>query len=229
MSADVSSPASSRDPIPLNEQGQTLVLPLGAAPSGGSRRGALRGARLIASIMGGLLFGLAVGATVVVLLATQFFGFKILSVQTSSMEPALSPGDLVIVRPAAIEEIKERDIVLFQDDTKHVQLVHRVAAIHRLVTNFNDAATGKTVDTRTDIRLLTQGDANLQPDPDETTPDTLKGRVWFSIPRLGQTTDMPLQTALFGFAGLVAVAWVSWELFTRFGKKRPTATAGEQE
>src|SRR5512141_1696002 len=102
--------------VPAEPQSQIPTLPAGT-------RRALRWLRIVLSAAGGLLFGLAIGGAVAVLIATQFFGWKILTVQTGSMSPALNPGDLVISRPGEIADIKEGDIVLYENTKDHVQVV----------------------------------------------------------------------------------------------------------
>ncbi len=191
--------------------------------SNSALRRVARGMRLLAVLATGLVFGLSLALAILLVLATQFFGFSILAVQTDSMVPKLHAGDLVVTRPVSLSSIKEQDIILYQDNKDHVQIVHRVVAIHKFVTNFVDTS-GKTIGSRTDINLVTKGDANPYADPSETTAQTFKGELWFSIPKLGKTTTMPLQTFLFGIAGLIAVAWLSWELYHRVGPSKQKAS-----
>ncbi len=179
-----------------------------------------RWTRITLSLLSGLLFGLVIGGAVVALLATQLFDFRVLTVETGSMRPTLNPGDLVVIRPHSIAEVKERDIVLYENEADHVQIVHRVIGIHRFVTNLHDAQTGEIVSSSTEVRLVTQGDANGFRDDQETTAQTYRGAVWFSVPRLGETTQVPLQTALFGVAGFIAVAWASWEAYRWLGRRQ---------
>ncbi len=181
--------------------------------------GARRWLRIAASALGGVLFGLLIGGAVAVVVATNFFGWKILTVQTGSMAPSLYPGDLVVVRPSDIKDVKEGDVVLYQNQQDHVQVVHRVIGIHRFITNYHDANTDKIVGTTTDIRLITKGDHNGFKDDQETDATTYRGTMWFSIPRLGATAQGGLQTFLFILAAMIAVAWVSWEVYRRVGKR----------
>lgn len=154
--------------------------------------------------------GLALGALLVAILATRVFGYELLTVRSSSMEPALGPGDLIVVKPTAIRDIREGDIVLFAAGGDAVPTVHRVAGINEVEFQVRDAATGN-VNTSTQYRLVTQGDANELPDIQEVTASDLRGEVWFSIPRAGAVTGMPLQWVLLGCAACVLSAWAVWE------------------
>ena len=87
-------------------------------------------------------------------------GFVILS---GSMEPAVSPGDVVIVDASA--PIAVGDIITF-DDGNEVPTSHRVIAIE-------------------DGQYITQGDANQNPDAQPVAPGDALGRVTLAIPYLG--------------------------------------------
>jgi signal peptidase len=87
-------------------------------------------------------------------------GFVILS---GSMEPAVSPGDVVIVDASAPVEVG--DVITF-DDGKEIPTTHRVIGVE-------------------DGQYLTQGDANPNPDGAPIPPDAVLGRVTFTIPEIG--------------------------------------------
>ena len=87
-------------------------------------------------------------------------GFVILS---GSMEPTVSPGDVVIVDASAAVAVG--DIITF-DDGKAVPTTHRVVAIE-------------------DGQYVTQGDANQNPDAQRVAPGDVLGRVTLTIPVVG--------------------------------------------
>ena len=176
-----------------------------------------------------MLFGLAIGGAITIFVATQFFNFKVLTVQTGSMTPTLHAGDVVIIRPTAIDKVKQHDIVLFADGKSAIPVVHRVVAIRRFTTVFHDPKTAKVVGSTTRVELITQGDANPQPDTQVTTDAQFQGKLWFSIPKIGQATNLPLQTALFALAGLIGVAWVSYEGYVRLGKRKKFPGEGGEQ
>lgn len=86
--------------------------------------------------------------------------FVILS---GSMEPTVSPGDVVIVDASAA--IAVGDIITF-DDGKEVPTTHRVVGIE-------------------DGQYVTQGDANQNPDTQRVAPGDVLGGVTLTIPFIG--------------------------------------------
>ena len=69
--------------------------------------------RLFAGVVAGLVFGLAV----VALIATQLLGYRLAAIASDSMVPALSRGDLILTRPASIDNMQRGDVVLFESGT----------------------------------------------------------------------------------------------------------------
>jgi signal peptidase len=88
------------------------------------------------------------------------YGYVILS---GSMEPTVSPGDVVIVDASA--DIEVGDVITF-DDGNTVPTTHRVVAIE-------------------DNQYVTQGDANQNPDTQRVAPGDVLGRVVLTIPFIG--------------------------------------------
>lgn len=93
------------------------------------------------------------------------FGTGFGVVLSGSMEPALSVGDLIIVRPAGTYGVG--DIVVYQ--TGDSLVVHRVVE------------TG-------DGYIVTRGDAN-NTDDDPVSTESIKGRVVLAIPHLGDVLN----------------------------------------
>jgi signal peptidase len=175
--------------------------------------------RLLGTAIGALVLGLLVGAVIIVVVATRFFGFSVLTVSSGSMAPAIEAGDLIVVRPVAIDTVDEGDVVLFESGGDRIPTVHRVIGINELELQVRDAATGETA-VYTDFRLVTQGDANDAPDNAEVTADRLQGEVWFRIPNAGALAG---QGIALGFAlalGLTIAAWVIYEVAVRVKDRR---------
>jgi len=108
-------------------------------------------------------------ATVGLPLAT---GATPLTVLTSSMEPTLPPGTLVVVRPTPVRDIAVGDVMTFQLTPGDPTLVsHRVVEVQSL-------SNGET-------RFVTKGDNNDQADAEPVTQEQVKGTVWYSIPWIG--------------------------------------------
>ncbi|MDQ2053894.1 MULTISPECIES: signal peptidase I [Halobellus] len=111
-------------------------------------------------------------------------GFVVLS---GSMEPAMSPGDAVIVREASPDEITERDIITFQTDSE-TPTTHRVVDV---------------VERESGEAYVTKGDANEDPDSGTVPHDRVIGEVLFVIPLIGYVVNA-VNTPL-GFVAAVVV------------------------
>jgi signal peptidase len=141
--------------------------------------------RIGISVAGALFAGLAVGSLIVALIATQVLGYKALAIQSGSMQPALSRGDLIIMRPINIADAHQGQIaVVEQGRTVHVNVAHRIVNITDGSVTVTDGRTGKSV-SRPMRTLQTKGDANSSADPDVIDAAHFKGVVWFSIRNAG--------------------------------------------
>jgi len=123
-------------------------------------------------------------------------GFVVLS---GSMEPAMSPGDAVIVREASPGEITERDVITFQTDSE-TPTTHRVVDV---------------VERESGEAYVTKGDANEDPDTGTVPYDRVIGEVLFVIPLIGYVVNV-INTPL-GFVAAVVVPlalFVGSELWT---------------
>ena len=95
-------------------------------------------------------------------------GFKPFVIASGSMEPNINIGDIVLVQPRSIDEIKVGDIVAYHVSNRIV--------VHRVVEVLNN--NGK-------LYLKTKGDANLDADPGLITERAVVGKIAFTIPRIG--------------------------------------------
>jgi signal peptidase I len=116
-------------------------------------------------------------------------GLRYAVVDGVSMEPGLSRGDLVLIRPAADPEIG--DVVLYYDPAMDARVLHRVVRFDG-------------------DRLVLQGDANDFVDDPHPLPADVIGSYWFAIPRAGSALvwlRQPVHAALLAFVlTLVALA-----------------------
>lgn len=181
----------------------------------------------VLGVLASAAFGLLIGGLLAALLAIQVFGYHVVTVQSDSMEPALTRGDLIATRPVAIEDVQPGQIVLFEEgrDVRFLA-AHRVMALINLRTNINNTTTGEV--TTQETRLLrTKGDANATEDAQPVDASRLRGRLWFSVPKAGLIFErVPLQTVLLGVAGLGAVAWLLFELSGRRRRQRGSGSRG---
>jgi signal peptidase len=95
--------------------------------------------------------------------APMLYGFSPLVVLSGSMEPALYPGDVVLIRRQAAEAYRVGDIATYLDGA--TVYTHRIAAVQ-------------------DGLYTMKGDANNTTD-EVITADRLLGKVVLIIPKLG--------------------------------------------
>ncbi|UVE96629.1 signal peptidase I [Dietzia sp. B32] len=135
-----------------------------------------------------LVFGFILVVMVVVPRAT---GAQAYTVLTGSMEPEISPGALVVVRPTPAHELRTDDVITFQPYSGNPAVV-----THRITGIFYDGV-GR-------MRLYTQGDANNTPDDWALLPEQVRGVMWYSVPQLGR-----LNVLLTGESRAVAITIVA--------------------
>lgn len=119
----------------------------------------------------GLLL-LVVALAVLLVVLPKATGSTPLTVLTGSMEPALPPGTLLVVRPTPVEQVQVGDVVTYQIASGRPEVItHRVVGV-------TSAADG-------DLRFVLQGDANDEPDPEAVRPEQVRGVLWYSVPLVG--------------------------------------------
>jgi signal peptidase len=149
---------------------------------------------------------MVLGLAMLVIVVPRLSGAIPLTVLTSSMEPGLPAGTLIVVRAVAPDDVALGDIVTYQMRPGDPAVItHRVTAI-------NLATDG----TRT---FILKGDNNSLADPDAVSAEQVRGRLWYSVPVIGLvSTVIPGQAKawmsaggallLFGYAGFMLVGGV---------------------
>ena len=112
--------------------------------------------------------------------------YKLLIVQSGSMEPAIKTGSVVIVKP--VENYKTNDVITFVDGGKSKTTTHRVVDM--------EVISGQT-------QYITKGDANNAEDSNKVPEDKVVGKVLISIPYAGYILAMAKKPI--GFVLLVVV------------------------
>lgn len=113
-----------------------------------------------------------VGVGVLAIVVPAVTGSTTLTVLTSSMEPNLPPGTMVVVRPTDPQKIEPGMIMTYQLKSGEPTVVtHRVTQV--LMT-----ADGQRL-------FITQGDANPTADSDPVREVQVRGTVWYAIPYVG--------------------------------------------
>ncbi len=101
-------------------------------------------------------------------------GIKILNVQSGSMEPTISTGSLVLVKP--VSNYQKGDIITFK------------AEKDKNVTNTQYTTTHRIYEIKTvngNPEYVTKGDANKTPDFITTKTDLIVGKVQLHVPFVG--------------------------------------------
>lgn len=102
-----------------------------------------------------------------VVILAPFAGWRIETVMSGSMEPAIPVGGMVILGPVSASSIQVGDIISY--DNGQVEICHRVIA----------------VDEGDPARYITKGDANRSPDGTSVTPDKVTGKLVVTLPLAG--------------------------------------------
>lgn len=143
--------------------------------------------------------GLRIGVTVLLVISLAFVavvavpgvagGTESYVVLSKSMQPALDPGDVVVVQSEPASAIEEGDVVTYRTtdpagDAGRNRLTHRVIEKHQ---------------TASGVVYRTKGDANDRADPALVSHDQVVGEVWFNVPYVGHLVlfaQRPLGRAL---------------------------------
>ncbi len=95
--------------------------------------------------------------------------FKLLTVESGSMEPAIKRGAIVVVKPES-DYHKGDVITVVEPANPKISLTHRIVEIE---------------EQKESIFYTTKGDANEAPDTEKRPKENVVGKVLFSIPLVG--------------------------------------------
>lgn len=141
------------------------------APKGSRAETARKiGSRIVSVISYTIVFflGLIIVVNVVV---PRVFGMNVFNIVSSSMEPTLQVGDLVVVKPTEPENIKTQDIITFQlESGKPLTATHRVVA---------------ATESGGQYFFRTKGDNNDAPDAKLVRQEQVRGVMKYKIPLIG--------------------------------------------
>ena len=121
----------------------------------------------------------------------RFFGVRIYSVISGSMEPAIPTGSLLYITEAQPEEIEEEEVIAFYGVKDAASII-----THRVIEN--RVVMGE---------FITKGDANQTQDMNPVPYDNFIGKVAYTIPKAGKAAE--LFTSMEGkilAAGVIAAA-----------------------
>lgn len=131
----------------------------------GKARSPRRAAAAVCRILGTVIL-LAVLAVCLPLSVPKLLGYQVYDVISGSMAPAIPVGSIVVVQPAAPEELQPGEIVAYQSGDSVV--VHRLAENHVV-----------------EGELVTKGDANAEADPLKVSYADVVGTVCLHLPFIG--------------------------------------------
>jgi signal peptidase len=112
---------------------------------------------------------------ILVAFSLPFFGWKTLSVQSGSMEPAINTGALVFVKNTPAPELKKGQVVTYRSVVEPGKTI-----THRLV-DIKKPSDGPT-------QYIMKGDANQTTDR-PVYGDQMVGKVMFNVPFMGSAVD----------------------------------------
>ena len=123
----------------------------------------LTGATLVSSV-------LAASLVCAIAFISALLNTTTMVVTGGSMEPAISPGDAVVMKPGASASIREGDVIIFRALGGGATNSHRVVAIKKIEGH---------------AYFQTKGDANPTPDSNLTPAEAVQGKVIFTVPKAG--------------------------------------------
>ncbi|HEY8589241.1 MAG TPA: signal peptidase I [Naasia sp.] len=135
----------------------------------------LRVFRILGRAAGWLVLAVVLALGGALIVVPSIAGATPLTVLTQSMEPSLPPGTVVVIKPAAAEEIAIGDVLTYQIQPGRPEVVsHRVIEVQSV----SDGS----------FQFLTKGDNNDAADPEPVLAEQVKGVVWYSVPYIGWLT-----------------------------------------
>jgi signal peptidase I len=130
------------------------------------RRTALYGAGTLSMLLISMTSSLALW----ILLPWAFLGWSPTLVISGSMQPLVTPGDVVMIRPVQPDELVPNSVVLFERKTP----TGTERVLHRIVEQLPDGT------------FRTQGDANAVPDTEFLHRGQVRGTAVLAVPFIGR-------------------------------------------
>ena len=114
-----------------------------------------------------LIISMATSLSLWIVFPWLFLGWTPTLVTSGSMEPLVAPGDVVMIRPVAVEELTPNTVVLYdRPDTGRV--------LHRILEQLPDGT------------YRTGGDANASPDSVFVHVEDVQGAAVLAVPWIGR-------------------------------------------
>jgi signal peptidase I len=113
-----------------------------------------------------LLISMVSSLSLWIALPWAFLGWSPTLVTSGSMQPLVTPGDVVMIRPVSPRELTPNTVVLFRRDGERI--------LHRIVEQLPDGT------------FRTQGDANAVPDSEFVHAEQIRGAAVLAVPWVGR-------------------------------------------
>ena len=160
--------------------------------------------------LGLLAFVLLLAGLVIVVPAVS--GSTPYTILTSSMEPGLPPGTLVIVKPIDPHDIRIGTVVTYQlESGSPVVVTHRVVEIQAPSLPGADPS------------FITQGDANAAPDAEPVKSVQVRGALWYSVPLIGWVNNLvngDLRAVVIPVVAGLLFLYAGWSIVTGWIDRR---------
>lgn len=143
------------------------------------------------------------------------------TILTGSMKPGLPPGTLIVVRPPVIEELGVGDVITYQLVSGRPEVV-----THRVISVGYSAKGERT--------FVTQGDNNDARDPEAIRAVQVRGKLWYSVPKVGYLNSWLTGNARVVILIIVVSALLGYALIMFIGagrdtyRRRKAQSAGDQ-
>lgn len=150
---------------------------------------------------------LVVALAAVAIVIPKLAGALPMTVLTSSMQPGLPPGTLIIVKPVNPDDLAIGDVATYQIESgKPGVITHRILSINLI-------ASGERT-------FVFMGDNNGVADPEAVREVQIQGKLWYSIPLIGWVNNLVngankvwifpvIAGLLFAYAGYMLVSFVA--------------------
>lgn len=164
----------------------------------------------VRNIVSWVLLLAVVSVLLVMVVVPRLAGATPYTVLTGSMEPGLSPGTLVVVKPTPATDLSAGDVITFQPYSGNPAVV-----THRIEGVFYDA--------QSQMRIYTKGDANNVADDWVLVPEQVRGRVWYSVPQLGRVNSLlsgEARSVLVTVGGVALAGYALWMFGSAFRERK---------
>ena len=154
----------------------------------------------VGSVVAWIVLLVLSGVLLAAIAVPRLFGASPYVVLSSSMEPRLPPGTLLIVRPVPVDQLGIGDVITYQLRSGRPEVV-----THR-ITTVSYGADGE-------LTFRTRGDHNPADDVDPVRGVQVRGAVWYSLPWVGYPVFWlggRVRPAITGVAVLGLVGYAAW-------------------